>query len=317
MEEGYQAAENIAEGIFDETSEETTAEEVVVDSEDGEEVQETEKKALTPSEKKKYKIKVDQEEMELELSDEELIKELQKSRSADQRYKIAAEQRKQTEGLLEALKHNPVEVLKRIGWDDKKIFDLIGDNVIDLAEEKLAAKYQREMLSKEERRLLELEEENNRLKQTEEERAAIQERIEYRSQVEAQKEHYTRSINSAIEEAGLENTPELSGEVKRIAAAYIKQNRDATWGEIINLANSRIEQQRNRLLSNISVDKLAELIGQEKLDAIRNKKIEEFKNGTIKKTAKAVESKEVKRRPNKTLRMQDLNEQLFALTQGT
>lgn len=86
-------------------------------------------------ERRKYKLKIDGQEREEELSDDEVAVRLQKGAAADKRMQESAELRKQVNQLIEHLKANPFEALKHFDVD-----------VLALAQEKLAQQYQESTL---------------------------------------------------------------------------------------------------------------------------------------------------------------------------
>ncbi len=88
--------------------------------------------APEPPAKRKYKMKVDGQELEEELSDDEISVRLQKERASDKRFQEAAALKQKFGDVVKWIKENPFEALK------DPVFGLDLDK---LAEERLASKY--------------------------------------------------------------------------------------------------------------------------------------------------------------------------------
>jgi hypothetical protein len=75
-------------------------------------------KAPTAAEKRKYQLKVDGQDIEEELSDDDIRVRLQKAHAVDKRFAEVANQRKQIEAALSQLKNDPAKALKEIAGLD-------------------------------------------------------------------------------------------------------------------------------------------------------------------------------------------------------
>ncbi len=96
-------------------------------------------------ERRKYKLKIDGQEREEDLSDDEVSVRLQKASGAEKRMQEAAELRKKFMAATEAIRSDPYAALK----------DAFGIDLDEIAEKRLAAKYQEQLLPENERKELE------------------------------------------------------------------------------------------------------------------------------------------------------------------
>lgn len=119
--------------------------------------------------RRKYKLKVDGQEREEELSDDEVAIRLQKGLAADKRMSEAAEIRKAYAQLREIARTAPEQLLK----------ELAGLDPDEWAEQRLAERVKREMMPEHERKILEAQQEVARERKAREE-------LEARLQADAQ-----------------------------------------------------------------------------------------------------------------------------------
>ena len=94
---------------------------------------------------KKWKLKAGKQEREV-TSEAELVRLAQLGIGANEKFEQAAKTRKQAEEVLEIIQKNPAEALTKLGFDVRK-----------LAEEYLAEKIQEEMLTPEQKKVKEME----------------------------------------------------------------------------------------------------------------------------------------------------------------
>jgi hypothetical protein len=163
---------------------------------------------VTP-EIKKYKVKVDGKDTEV--TEDELIRGYAHATAANRKFQEAAMSRKQAEEFIGMLKTDPIKVLKdpRLGHDARK-----------LAEEFLVAEMQKEMMTPEQKELMESKE---KLRAFEDQKKA-EEKAKEEAQFEELKTKYTEEISSDIIKA-LESShlPKTEHTVKRMAY-YMRGN---------------------------------------------------------------------------------------------
>lgn len=215
---------------------------------------------------KKYKVKVDGEELEVDES--ELLTGYQTRKAADKKFREAAQYRKQAEEFISMLKADPVKVLSHpsIGHDMRK-----------LAEEYLVSQLQEEALSPEQRelkeakrKLQEYEEQEKRKKQEEEQTQLEKLQSHYA-------EEYTNKITQALEASTLPKTPMT---IKRMAY-YL--HRGLEMGIPVDVKDAAelvkqdyIEEQKN-LFGALDEDTLVTLLDKGVLDKIRKAELKKAK----------------------------------------
>lgn len=214
----------------------------------------------------KATIKVDGEEREVQLpqTQDELLQLVSRAEGADARFREAAEHRKtaaqtkkQYTSLVEALQSRPADVLRAAGHDLDK-----------MAEQVVLEKLKREQMDPNDRRKLELDEQEQRLKaQQEEQRKSLE-----KQQLQARSEAYTRALAEAAEAAGLPTHSTLLWERMQNAAMerYPDDDPDPeefrkAAPEIIEAVRARYYEEVPSLLKNLDAAKLKELLGEERM----------------------------------------------------
>lgn len=233
-------------------------------------------------ERRKYKGKVDGQDREYELSDDEVTVRLQKAEAADRRMQESAEVRKAAQRLVEDLRNDPWSVLADPAF---------GVNLEELAEQRLAEKYKAELMSDEQRHAYELEkqvkayeEQENRRKQHEK----TQKQRQMEQQVYAQEE---KRFLAAAEKHGLPkdmHTLAAMAEVALLNHEYgIELNEDQLAAEVI----AREEKPLSRLKALKGGDLLKKL-GDDVVNEVLRAKVAEFKGKQINPQPAAVPKQE-------------------------
>lgn len=251
---------------------ESTSEEVTETPEVNEEVetpkQKEEKKEATQSLLKKFKLKVDGEEIEeeIDLADEaRLVKELQLARAAKKRMAEAQDEKRKLFELAKQFE-NPEELLLKMG-----------DKGNEIAEKILLKKLQAEMMSPEQRQLIELQEKLARYEQQEK---ALKEKEENEriSQLESREvEKQQKVIIDALTKTGLPPSPEL---VKRAAALQLKNLELGLELDSYDLAQEIMSETTNLIKSLVKSsegESLLKLLGDDAAKKIRKYDIEKLK----------------------------------------
>lgn len=270
--------------------------EVVEDT--GEDLVETpaeSKKKAEAAAKRAYKLKVGGKDVEVD--ETELLKRAQMGYSADEKWQEAAKMRKQMDSFIGLLQKDPAKALEQMGFD-----------VDALAEKRLQAKIEEMQKSPEqlEREKLqrELHEMKEKDRQREEEfRAKETQRIQDQYAIELEND-----ISSALDNNsyGFPKTPYV---VKRIADTMIlavqegirtKNDRlkNITAKDVLPIVEQEIKQELHDMYSASPDDVFEQLIGKDRLN--------KYRRGKIKKTAKPASANDVKPTGTKELkRVQD------------
>jgi hypothetical protein len=162
-------------------------------------------KAPTQAEIRKLKLKLDGQD--IELPEEEILKLAQMSGSAQKRWQEAAAEKKRTVEVLEFLKANPKEALKRLGIDVRKFSEETLTEIIKQEQESPEAKKVREY----EEKLREYEARDNETKAEQEARQIEAERAKIiaAKQEETNKwvRQYDQLFTAALAKADVPKTP--------------------------------------------------------------------------------------------------------------
>jgi hypothetical protein len=256
----------------------------------------------TPAEKRKYKVKIDKEEREVD--EEELIRNYQLRQASDKRFKEASEKEKLVEAILQMAKTDPKKALSHpaIGLDPRK-----------LAEEWLAADLEEELMDPKEKELKKLRSEKaeieRQLKAREEEERSIKEQ----EQVAAYRAEYTKDIEAAVKASGL---PYNVGVVNRVRDYMLQAleggQPDIKASDIMPYVKKDFEADIKALFSASPAELMAEILGEEGLKKIRTWDMARLKNpgGKAPKEQAAFDKTRKQEAAKKTLTTRDYFESL-------
>lgn len=222
---------------------------------------------------KKFKIKVDnkEEEMELDLNDEAaLIRHLQMSKAASKRMNEAATARKQAENFMQALQNDPMRVLS-----DPRI---MGDAKFQqIAEQFLSKKLQDQMLSPEEKKRIDMEE---RLRTFEDQDKKVKEEHQQK-QAQQLEEHYAQQFEKTIVDAlNTTSLPKNAFTVRRMAELMQK---NLTHGlelepqHLATLVKEDYQREIASLIGGADASQILSMFGDELSNKIRKHDLAKFK----------------------------------------
>ena len=226
----------------------------------------------------KYKrtLKIGGEEQELTF--DEMLKHAQKAGGADKRFQEAAAKEREAQLIqqnwqqfLHTLETNPVAVLK-----NPEAHGIPGWKAREAAEAYLTEELRKEMMDPNERRALELEEENKKLKSAQEQR----ERESIAAQRREMEAHYQREYDQKIQDAlttnGLPVDPET---VARLANRMLGELNEGKEPDAMELAKSLKGSMQGGLievLQSMSDEEMAQL-PKNLLDKIRKHDLSKLK----------------------------------------
>lgn len=249
---------------------------------------------------KKYDIVVDgkSETMELDLNDDEAVKKhLQRGKSADNRFKEAADIRKAALDFIEQLRKNPRKVLAdpNINVDLKKFAqEIINEEVEQMA--KSPEQRDKEKLQKE------LEDLKEKFKTDEETRK--QQEFE-RLQAE-QERKLTDDISSALDTGGLPKTPYTVKKMAEMMMIALQNDIDLSAKDVVPIIRKQMQAEIKEMLSASTDDVLEEFL-KDQLPRIRKRNVAKAKEvataSSIKATA--VPEKSESKDPVKKIKMKD------------
>lgn len=272
-------------------SNESKGEEVVEASgEESEEiVEEGAEDAARPSEelktqikelKKKFKLKVDGEDVEEEIdlgNEEEVTKKLQLAKAAQKRMQETAKLKRDIESFFKALNENPEEVLEKMGLD----LDGLSEKRINKKLEEMQKSPEQKEKEKIMRELEKLRKEKE--KSDADKQAAEMARLQdqYAMQIETQ-------ITDALKNSKLPKSPYV---VKRIADSLMfamKNGYDVSVKDILPNIEKQIVGEINNMFEIMPEEVMEQIIGQQNLNRLRKRRVSKGK--TAVETAKDIKS---------------------------
>lgn len=257
---------------------------------------------------KKWKIKVDKQEIELD--EPELIRRAQMSTAAEKRFQEGATARKQAEQLWEMLKTDFTKVIDdpRLGLDPKAKREALEryykQNYIDP-----------EIMTPEQRRIAELENERKTWQQKEQERLQKEEQEKSQQIERYHAEQYQKMFIDALSKGGLPNEgPAGAACVRRMAdlmAKNVAMGLDLTPDHLAQLVREDYVGEHKSLYSNLEGDALLSLMGEEVVNKIRKADLARLKAGipTVPKTPIDTAKADQKPAGKQWLTMDEMREQ--------
>lgn len=195
------------------------------------------------------------------------IKELERGMQA--RFQEAATIKKQFNDFAQAAKANPDLFFKQFGVDPDQY-----------TQARLAQKLQREMMSPDQRKSLELEEENRRLKADNETRAQQEkvqrERVEYE---QADRQNKTQMLDS-WKKSGLPEDPRFLSWMAATMRAAVLQQKPLTWDQVADIVKRDYWAHSKRTVSSLTPQQLEEYLGPDALKKWREFDVARVANPT-------------------------------------
>lgn len=218
---------------------------------------------------KKFKLKVDGQEIEEEFdlnNEEALIKELQLAKAAKKRMAEAQEAKRKAYEIMQSIDQDPANLLKRLG-----------PKGYELAEQMLIEKMQEEMLSPEQKQLRQMEQELAKYKEQERALKEQEEQSKLQALEAKQAEHYQKTIIQALEDSGLPKTPEA---VKRMAFLLHKNlelGLDLSAKELADEARKEYVMSLSQITKDATPEQLINLLDPDILKKLRKYDTDQFK----------------------------------------
>lgn len=241
------------------TSSEVSAEAEATETE-GTEKAEAKPAAPVPN-KKKFQLKVDGEEIEeeLDLNDDEGLKnKLQLARAAKKRMNEAVSTKRQAMEIIKAFEQDPESMLRRLGPKGREI-----------AEKFLLGHIQEELMSPEEKERRDMK---KKLETYEQKEAREKEEREAAANAKREADYansFQQTIMTALQKSGLPKTPEL---VKRMAAIMSKNlefGLELTPDDLVNEVKTDLTAIVKSIVGDSDGDSLISLFGNDVANKIR------------------------------------------------
>ncbi len=194
-----------------------------------------------------------------------------KWKGADQRFREAADAKKQTQAFLEALTKDPMKVLSdpRLPIDRKK-----------LAETWLRSEIEKELSgealdpnSPAAQRLAKLEQELTGYKQKEITEAQQRKQQEFQQHVEKRKTEISETLSKAMEASNLSKHPETAAATLREMALYMRaakeQGHEVTPEQLAQHVENKRYKEYHSLVNHFDGEELVSFLGEELVNKIR------------------------------------------------
>lgn len=215
-------------------------------------------KPPTQAEIRKLKMKIDGKEEEI--TEEEAIVLAQKGKAADKRFQEAAAKQKEAEEVLEYIKQNPGEALKKLGLDPRKF-----------SEEYLVEQLKREAETPEAKEIRETKEKLAAFEKKEAEREAAkkkadeEEAMSAKQRANAEKERqiiekYDGIFLAALQKSGLPKNAYTVSRMAELQRVNLKSKGDFSADQLAKVVKEDYDAELKLRTSDMDGDKLIEML---------------------------------------------------------
>lgn len=221
--------------------------------------------------KRALKLKIDGQEIEYDLSNEDQLKrDLQLSRAAQKRMQEASQMRKQAEDLLHFAKQNP-----------REFFEKVGLNPVEFSEMILSEKLEQEMLTPEERTHREME---RKLKEYQD-REEQQKREAETKRMSELEEKYAQDIQTqfttALENSGLPKSPRTIARMAELQMISLNNGLDLNPTDMVELVRQSYITEIQELFGQTDGEALMGLMGESVASKIRKHDLSRIKRQEV------------------------------------
>lgn len=247
----------------------TTVEDGVPVEQDANQLKEIADKAAE-SIRKKYKVKVDGSEVEVD--EDELLRGYQRAKSAAKRFEEAAKMKKEAEQLSALLKSDTADAIKRSGGNPQ-----------EWAEKFLAGIYEEEELAKKDPKELEIRKLKKQLEEVnkkETDKKAKEEQDQHAKLLTQYEADYTKQITSALEKSGLPKTPFTVKRMAQYMARAMDAGMDIAASDVVDYVKEDYINDFKGFFSQSNEDLLMQVLGKENADKIRRAELKKIKEKT-------------------------------------
>lgn len=239
------------------TSEAPTSSEVTTNETEANSESQTPKEESKPQPKMR-KVKVNGKEHVVD--EDTVFREYQKYQAANELFQQANMSKKQVTDFVRALQENPDEVLRN---------PQLGINKRELAEKWLREEIEAELVDPKDRRLKELEEENNGYKSKEEEKRQAKEQEEHQARVTEYRQQISTDLERAMEATVLKKDEATLREMASVMRMAIEQGIEVTPEEIARHVETKKLNNFIQVAQRLDGDQLLEFLGKDVTNKIR------------------------------------------------
>ncbi len=225
-----------------------------------------------PAEKEAYrfkrKLKVDGREEDVDLSEDEIQREVQIAKAARKRLAELNQRTKELDAREARLKEAPHEFLEKAGHDPDQ-----------WAADRLAKKAQDGLMSEEERAYRTLQDEVSQLKAEKEERTRLDQEREYKEAEDKQWAHTEPRLMDAIQKANLPRGADVMGRIADVGLEFLDAGMELAPEHVVQIAAERMDRDAMRYVFSLPTESLVQKLGPEREKEIVQAYIERFKRG--------------------------------------
>lgn len=255
---------------------------------------------------KKYKVKVDDKEVEVD--ENELLAGYQMRKASQKRFEEAARLKKEAEQKMEYIKKNPAKALEDLGFDVEK---LASDYLLERIEEKELTPEQRK-LKEYEKKLRDYEEKERSIKEAQEREEAARLASKY-------EEDYSKKIKDALSTSGLPQTPYTIKRMAQIMIHALEEGYELSPQDAVGIVREDYLSDIKELVGQADGNTLLSLLGKDVADKIRKTELAKVKAKTPPSPTKVAEvapppkAEDKARKPKKIKTMDDFRKEMEEL----
>jgi hypothetical protein len=249
--------------------------------------------------RKKFKVKID--DLEAEVSEDELKSGYQRAKASQKRFEEAARLKKQAEQQIDSIRKNPIQALAELGID-----------VRGMSEEYLAKQLQLEQLSPEQRKLMEMEEKLRSYEEQDKAKKQKEEQDQHAKLMEHYEQEYTNGITAALNTSGLPKTPYTVKRMAQYMARALDNGYEVKPQDVVSYVKEDYMNDFKEFFATYEGDALMDILGKQVVDKIRKAELAKVKGKaapatpTATKTVAQTEPGEPK--PKKKMTMAEFRE---------
>lgn len=226
--------------------------------------------------KRAFKYKVDDQEVTEELSDEDIIKHIQKAKGSDKRFQEAAEVKARTARLLQQLREDPFKILQHE--------QLFGKEARAKVEDWLWQQIQLEKMDPKEREALDMREKLKAYESQEKARADEAQKAEQAKLRQHYAQEIDKEITEAIKASGKQVTPYYFKRVAHYMGVALQQGKHVAAKDVVPLVEQDLQRDLQSMFGTASEEQVLSLLGDQNLEKVRRADIMRAKGQFVKKT---------------------------------
>lgn len=227
-------------------------------------------------EKPRYKVKVD--DQELEVDEDELLRGYQLSKASNRRFEEAARIRKEAEAQAAAIKQHASTLLQGLRESPAETLAALGIDVDDLSESYVANKLQRAMMDPRELELIDTKRKLQEYEQMQQQQQMTYQQQQHQKEVEALSNEFDTKIQQALMASNLPKTPYTAHRVADILLAAAENDIDLDPATVVPQVYQELQEGLGQVASTLSGEALIDFIGPEALARIRKADVARLKN---------------------------------------